>query len=463
MTETQDSDGQGPIALLRRHREWLLFALLAIAVIFGGGGVGAGFFNLTVQLAAIAILAFSLPALTAFLRDGPRGLVLLVFATILLPVVQLIPLPPAIWTQLPGRELVSEGLELVGAQDRWFPLSVDTNRTTVAILALLPPLAILVLSWKMDGAVARRAAMLVVALGLASVLLGALQLYSGNAVGNWFPGGRPDELYGTFANHNSTGLFLVIALTVLIGLPLGRRNPAASLAGRIAMGVILAVGVVLTQSRSSSTLLAAPGIFLLFRVWWGAKAIGSGREKLLLPILIGTAVVLGAGAMLVANQKVQQTVERFSDLSDARPEIWDDSWAGIKRYWPVGSGTGTFDEVFQVDESLEYLDRGRAGRAHNEYLEVALESGVTGLLLVGAWLAWFLRGCIGALRPSVSPGRIAAAAALACIVLQSVLDYPLRNQALLCIAALLAVLLARPRTSPSATGSGESVSATSRG
>ena len=80
--------------------------------------------------------------------------------------------------------------------------------------------------------------------------------------------------------------------------------------------------------------------------------------------------------------------DRFAgSTEDARLYLWDDAVYAAERYFPVGSGMGTFDDVFQIDESLENMSVKRAGRAHNDYLEVAIEAGLPGIILIGAWLA----------------------------------------------------------------------------
>ena len=104
---------------------------------------------------------------------------------------------------------------------------------------------------------------------------------------------------------------------------------------------------------------------------------------------------------------------------------------------------GTFDEVFQADESLENLTERRAGRAHNDYIELAIESGFTGLALAAmwlvlmAWLSWKARAS------QFRWAAWAASATLLAIALQSVTDYPLRNQTMLAVGAFAVLLLAK--------------------
>jgi O-antigen ligase len=162
--------------------------------------------------------------------------------------------------------------------------------------------------------------------------------------------------------------------------------------------------------------------------------------------------VLGAAALVAASGiallveapgPIDEALERFEAQDDPRRYIWDDASYSARRYWPMGAGMGTFDEVFQVDESLENLSYRTAGRAHNDYLELAIEAGIPGLALAGLWLA-----LIGWLswRARLSSQRWMAWAGssfLLAIALQSITDYPLRNQTILAFAAFALLLLAR--------------------
>ena len=85
-----------------------LAALLLLAVVLGGGGVRYAIANLAVQLAALLVLALRREAILAFLKTAPLALRLLVGASVLLPILQLIPLPPYLWQALPGRDLVAQ-------------------------------------------------------------------------------------------------------------------------------------------------------------------------------------------------------------------------------------------------------------------------------------------------------------------------------------------------------------------
>ncbi|TYC85097.1 O-antigen ligase [Novosphingobium sp. BW1] len=424
--------------------------VLLVGMVFGGGGGGAGLANLAVQLTALVLLAVEPQAVLNFFTRVARFPAVLVASALLLPLLQLVPLPPILWQALPGRSLAQEALALVGQQDSWLPMSVEPGRTLVAFASLLPPLAILVFSWDRPREEKRTLLMLVVLVAVLEVLLGAQQLASGNRSLIFFDEALgSSDLQGTFANRNSMGLFFVLSLCFVVGLVPEKPRDTKVLVGLCAVAAILVLGLVLTRSRSSMGLLVIPFALAAFR--W-LRLQGSARSRIWIGsglALVG--VILAGGVTMLAsdNDRVRASLERFSDLEDRRPVIWADTLTSIGRFWPVGSGVGTFDEVFQVDESLENIGPGRAGRAHDEYLEVALESGVVGLALLGAWCVfWALRG-LQCLRAG-GLGQVGIAA-FAVVMLQSISDYPLRSQTLLCIAGLaMALVVSRGRRMQSA-------------
>ncbi|WP_169053616.1 O-antigen ligase family protein [Alteraurantiacibacter aquimixticola] len=425
--------------------------LLLLAVMLGGGGLAYAFNNLAIQLFALLLLAVHYRLARRFLAEASRPQLLLVGATLALPLLQLLPLPPAIWTALPGRELVEQSRALAGIDaGSWAPVSLDRARTLVAFCGLVAPATIIVLGHGLQAQEQRRLAVTLLGCIALALTIGVVQLASANSFGLFYPvSASPDILYATFANRNSTGLLLVTGVILAIGLPAGGRQGQGRLALTAAVAALLAIGVVLTQSRSSMVLLLVAPAFLLLRLGWASfagKASPDRQRKGGVIAVIALLVVLGAIlASALYGGRAADSFARFAAMETDRPEMWDDTAYAATRYFPVGSGMGTFDEVFQVHESLEYVSARRAGRAHNDYLELALEAGLAGAVLLGLWLLWVAANTLRQFRhgpewPGVAGGLVAG-----CIALQSLLDYPLRNQTMLCVAGLMIVLLAAKR------------------
>jgi O-antigen ligase len=364
----------------------------------------------------------------------------MVGASILLPMLFLIPLPASLWNGLPGRELMVRSLELVGAND-WATLSVDPIRTLLALTALITPLALLTIGWTATRDRLVTLGWIVIALGLANMAIGIPQVLSSGTTGLLYPENpMPGVMFGSFANRNSTGLMLVAAMALAALLPLPTRFARAELVIRASICALLLVAVILTRSRSALVLALVPLALACLRM-----LVAQGMRRAWLALAPLALVALVAGALVTfAPGRVGDVMDRFNDDDvNARAYIWEDASYAAARYWPVGAGTGVFDEVFQIDESLENMTLRRAGRAHNDYLEVAIEAGLPGLALVAGWLL-----LVGWLSWRARTGRDrwvawSGAAILLVIALQSITDYPLRNQTLLAVGGYALLILAR--------------------
>lgn len=432
--------------------------LLACAIVLGGGGINAPWHNLAVEIIALVLLALNPDKVVHFLQSGPRALVWLVALTIAVPIIQLVPLPPAIWTRLPGSDIIIESYAVAGIENAWRPVSAYPARTLLAATGLIAPFCVLVLAYSGGRELAGRLALGVLAAGAVNMLLGAEQLVTANRIGNLYPSRvNPHHLYGTFANHNTGGLFLVVVVCALLALPPLSRRPSVDRMMRIVLAAIFSVGVVLTQSRSALALLLLVGVALaaplgLARVKRLPESHGKGSSlptragplRLLLAAGAGLAIMLAAFG-LAGNAKVGQTLARFDDLQDKRPQIWLDTGETIRRYFPVGAGVGSFEEVFRIDESLEFLSRGHINRAHNDYLEPVVESGVFGAAMILGWMAWCGHVLFGWYRSGRLRHHAFPALTLGIIALQSMIDYPLRSQAGLCVFAAMIAILANAR------------------
>src|SRR3546814_8489446 len=88
------------------------------------------------------------------------------------------------WSSDVCSSYLRQALALVGAENSWMPLSVSPARTLASLLSLIPPMAMLYFTTQLTVRDRSRLLGLLSALALLSVVVGVLQLVSGN--GNWF-------------------------------------------------------------------------------------------------------------------------------------------------------------------------------------------------------------------------------------------------------------------------------------
>jgi O-antigen ligase len=375
-------------------------------------------------------------------------------------ILQLLPLPPSIWSVLPGRDTIVQVYTAAGMPLPWQPLSLSPGETWRAGLALMPALALFLATLTL--ALPERRVLLVIAvvIGLISVPLGILQVLGGDESPLYFfQFTNPGSAVGFFANGNHYAAFsyMLIPLSAALLSGSARRTAVAPLA--IFAGVVFAflIGLVLSRSRSGLLLgvlsLLATFVFILRdplrraltkRMRWVVAIVG---------VAVVLPIVLAMGLLAILSRfDVQQIT------TDARWTMAGVTWQALRSYFPIGSGLGTFERVYQLHEPAQAAMYEVINHAHNDWLEVILETGAVGLVVVIAFLVWFGRRWAQSLTGEDSLDRRVAQAAciaIALVSLHSLWEYPLRAIALSTLFGLCCALLTpapEPITSRQAPG-----------
>ena len=422
----------------------LLCVFLAVLWVAGGAARADVFGQVVVRLAAV----LSLLAIAAF-GDRPvitraRPIWWLLLAAIGLAVVQLIPLPPAAWQALPGRAMFAEAT--FGGPQPWRPLALVPGATINALASLVVPLATLVMASGVrhdERSLVPGAVLVMIAV---STLLGLIQL-SGARLDNPFINEAVGEMSGSFANRNHFALLLALGCLLVPAwvFPDGHRSR-----GRAVIGLGLILLFVLTILASGSRAgMAAGALALCGGMLVARDAIR--RELRRAPAWAFPALMVFIVALVAAFVLISVTAERAVSIQrvfavdtgqDMRRRALPTVWAMMRGYFPFGTGLGSFDPVFRIHEPLALLKPTYFNHAHDDVLEIALDAGVPGLLLLAAALIWWGRASVRAWRPGAGADPMLpriGSAMLLLIALASAFDYPARTptmMALIIIAAL---------------------------
>jgi len=366
----------------------LFCATLLVTLTFGGSTGQGSPSDGVAQLASVPLLA--LAAKKAWERGTlPRAAFLIAVGAALLPLIELVPLPPRLWTLLPGREEIAAIYSAAGVPLSWRPISVIPSATWRALGSALPAVAIFLGTLTFSRAQRLAALALVVTVGVASAPLAALQAFGGRESGFYvFDFTNTGHGVGFFANANHFGAFesclLPLAAAILTSLKRGSR---ALLLAALA-GILPAVlfGLALSGSRSAlamglaallASILAFGGAATKRLCPWGVVGVAAALALLLAPLMLD----LGATAIL-ARFTSQDIAE------DARWAIARSALAGISTYFPFGSGLGTFPDVYPLHERVADLTPKFVNHAHDDLLEAAFEGGAIALALIAAFLSW---------------------------------------------------------------------------
>ena len=243
-------------------RAAVLPAYLFLCLLIGGSTQGI-WANAVLQLLAIAILGWAI--VTREPQPMPiaaRRLPQIVGGLGLLFAIQLVPLPPALWSAVPGRGFIASGFELLGMRLPWLPLSMAPYDTAAAALTLLPPLAVLVGMLRLRAwSVAWMLGAIVLA-AVISVMLGVLQVTGGDGAWYFYRITNLGIAVGTFANANHFATLMLIAIPLLAALATTQWRAAAaaapqqrSLTGALAVAAAAVLGIGIVINGSAAILL----------------------------------------------------------------------------------------------------------------------------------------------------------------------------------------------------------------
>ena len=390
-------------------------ALLVLCVVSGGSSQESGAGVFAAQLLALPMLGW---AGWRLLHATPRAVnphpyAWLAFAGLLFAIPVLQSVLPAGMAGGEGRAALAADLGQFGvdAPSRW---SLAPAASLAAAFHLLPALAIFAMALSLPAAAQRRLAQLIVALAVASLVLGVAQL------------GAPQEsalnpypqwsaaMNGFFANPNHQATLLVVAATLAcarLAMVVGAWRPGRP--HRVAHGVIAALVMLLaamalplTGSRAGVVLLIL-SCGLVVAAHWPAWR-GGVRSRMVLVACMAIAAI----ALFLALRWMQ--VEAI-DVP-----------------------------LFEQEAPRELLMANYVNHAHNEYAQWWFAAGmpaVLAMVLGAVALASTLHGLLR--QPANLRGLgVTALVALGAILAHSLVDYPLRTPAMLAVAAALAGLAA---------------------
>ncbi len=438
---------------------------MIVSALLLGGGTRIGFLSdALLQLLAVPLVLLCLWRLADLKPDKrPWAIIAFCLAIVFVPLLQLVPLPPAIWTALPNRESVAEIFALLGRELPWRPISVSPHATWLSALSLLVPLAIFLGTFLLDYRQRRLLSLVVIAVGVLSVFLGLTQVAAGpNSWLRFFAFTNTSDAVGFFANRNHFAALLyavtmfaaawVVDATLSAGPVIERARYAPATVVPLIAGFTVLVVLVAAQAIARSRAGLGLTIFALL----GAYAITVADRRSTSGVT-PTKLLVGATVLAVifaAQFALYRIMERFAldPIKDARLPFARTTIEAAQAYMPFGSGIGTFVPVYAVFEKPEdVLANTYANRAHNDILELWLEAGVFGLALMGVFAVWFIervweiwrRAPQGLREIDLSLAR-AATIVVALLIAHSFVDYPLRTGAMMAIMAFACALMVKP-------------------
>ena len=360
---------------------------------------------------------------------------------------EIIPLPVA-WVV---RVSPARALDPQLAAARAATLSINAHDTAVMLMKFLAYLSAFVLAAYFFDPGKRRSPLLAALMGLAigEAAYGAVQYLTGwQKIFTYTKQYYTAEGTGTYINHNHFAGLLELALPFLVASVFyhfqlwsegraargrGRRIPGArGSAGLRAffylfLAVIVVVGAICSKSRGGIVGIALSVVLVavLAQLKTGQRVWLAGLVLFL--VAVGAyGMWIGLGPLAERFQAIGQ--RRYAEESDLRVPTWRDDLRLIHDYPLAGTGLGTFALSFPHYQTAGvdlFFDH-----THNDYLEVASDTGLVGAALlflpIFALLARLIRSFLSdsrRYRRSVTLGCIGSVAAL---LVHSVTDFNLQ-------------------------------------
>lgn len=428
-------------SISRRLPTWMFFALLVLC--FLGGGSSRPDIQAQPLIWLLSILCGGAALWFRPLSDFAPVRLALIFVSLVAAIiaVQLIPLPPSLWTALPGRALYAQTAIVTKLPLTWHPISLTPDLTWATLFAILPSFATVIGFGYLTSKNRKLILPLLLLAIMGSALLGLAQISAGaDSALRYYPITNSDSAVGLFANRNHNALFLVLGLPMLTVWarldPKNKRLAQIHLWVAAAAGLFLLPMILVTGSRAGVLLgvLALGGSLLLARSGSGYAPLSLSERQWPLWVKISAAVL---AALVVAGMAIMSRAPVLAKLlapnvaEESRAQMFIPLLKMLQDFFPVGSGFGSFDPVFRAFEPFDFLDTAYMNHAHNDLLHIIIEGGLPAALLLIAYLIWWT---MRVRYLWVLPDRLSSARLMGrlgtvmtgLMLLASLADYPLR-------------------------------------
>lgn len=249
--------------------------------------------------------------------------------------------------------------------------------------------------------------------------------------------------FGSFVNRHNYAAYIEMAMA----LPLGMLMTGAVRRDRkllyITAVVIMGISLLLSGSRGGLFAIIAAVILLVVMT---TRSHGTKNVVLKVGLTVVMIGVVVAGAILIGGEsslsRMSETA-KAGDITTDRTQIWAVTTKVIAANFPLGAGIGAFAQAYTPFDSFNGL--ARVEQAHNDYLQVAADAGIIGVVLLGLFIFWLVRegrrgiNVKNTFRRGIAVGSLAGIFA---VMVHSLFDFVLHTTAVTLLFLLLLAMLA---------------------
>lgn len=337
-------------------------------------------------------------------------------------------------------------------------LSVNPNATLTGLMHLLVYASVFWLTFQLTPTPERawRTIRSIVWIGSAYALYGIIVYISGNKWIVIYPKWTyTDSLTSTFVNRNSYATFAGLTLLCAVSSWVNHFKPFLELKHPLRAKFVLVTEEIISKAglKTFTVLTIALALFLsASRGGVASTAIGlialallyfrrrrmSSRQwgYLFIAVALTTVIIFSASGNYLSKRLPNEQIESSFDV---RNEIYQTTWDAILVSPWKGTGFGTFEDVFPAFRAADTGTLVHWDKAHNTYLENALELGLPAALLLNIAIGLVAIQCLyGALtrrRHKLIPALGVSATVL--VGLHSLVDFSLQMPAVTILYACI--------------------------
>ena len=306
-----------------------------------------------------ASIIFCAVGLTSLKREHVEGKALLfagLAATILLTLIQFLPLPDDFWGTQPSRSFLRTVYETGGMEFPGLLITISPSPAVDSLLHLAFPTAVLLLGVQLNHRDLSRLLPVVIGLGALSGMLGLLQAIGGAEGPFYFYRvTNRGNVVGLFANRNHAALLLACLLPMLVVLAAIQQQNRGSQNNRklvaLAIAVLVAPLLLVTGSRAGIFIgfLSLAGSAFLFRTE-NSRSFRNGLGKWSAALGIGAGLCIVFLTIFYSRAEALERLLATAEAEDMRLEYWRVTTSFFWQYFPFGAGSASFADIYRIAE-----------------------------------------------------------------------------------------------------------------
>ncbi len=319
---------------------------------------------------------------------------LMILFIVITPLLYLVPIPAELWDTLPGRQIYSQVHDWLLIEQPHTPihkaLSLIPYRTEHAFFAVLPPVAIFLTVAALPAHQKQFIIYCILGLAAAEASLAVIQFSSNNP---FFYFGIPilkqGIALGTYPNPDHFVLLMEISIPLVISLFSHelqhgkKRKDDGSLSMMLYVIYTLLLVLFISAAFFSGSRAGIPLALLSAFLAYSVFLRNSASKHSLFYVAFILIVIIG----LLSFLNLTPVINRFlvnNPFVDGRWVIFSNTLEGIRAFFPVGSGPGTFPDIYRIFQPADQT--GFINHAHNDYLELLFETGLPGVVFITIFL-----------------------------------------------------------------------------